>query len=122
MTCFFRQLKIQIDPEEAPAVRSLLQHTMNTLRPEKTRKNKYLDPAYLRRCFPPMPEYYMVEEPFMPMFSRRGERGPELSTAMPFSDFKSLVENESAPLKPVDTLDSDGDISRQNLVIVDGWG
>ena len=58
----------------------------------------------------------------MPMFSRRGERGLELSTAMPFSDFKSLVENESAPLKPVDTLDSDGDISRQSLVIVDGWG
>ncbi len=120
----FRQLKIQIDPEEAPAVRSLLQHTMNTLRPQKTRKNKYLDPAYLCSFFPPIPKYTIVEEPFMPLFSRRRERGlPSTeSTAMSLSDFKSLVENESAPLKPVDVIDSDGDISRQNLVIVDGWG
>jgi len=35
---------------------------------------------------------------------------------------KSLVENESAPLKSVEVIDPDGDIHRQNLMLVDGWG
>ena len=37
-------------------------------------------------------------------------------------NMKSLVENQSAPLKSVEVVDPDGDFHRQNLVVVDGWG
>lgn len=116
-------MKIQIDPVEAPAVRSLLQQTMNTLRYDKTRKSRYSDPAFL--CsFPEDPKFTVVEEPFMPLFSRKQESGLTSmpSTVIPLSDLKGLIENESAPLKPVEVIDSDEDIPRQNLVLIDGWG
>jgi len=35
---------------------------------------------------------------------------------------KSLIENESAPLRSAEVVDPDGDIQRHNSVVVDGWG
>ena len=57
----------------------------------------------------------------MPIFSRRCHLGSATGST-PFVNMKSLVENQSAPLKSVEVVDPDGDFHRQNLVVVDGWG
>jgi len=57
----------------------------------------------------------------MPIFSRRRHLGSATGST-PFVNMKSLVESQSAPLNSVEVVDPDGDIHRQNLVVVDGWG
>jgi len=117
-----RNLKCQIEPDELPVVRALLKSTADMLRPKAAAyKNKYVDPIYLRNNIRPVPAMKEPEEIFMPIFPRRG-RGTTTTTSNPFNSFKDLVRNPSIGLRLIYAEDPDGDISRQNLVVVDGWG
>ena len=114
---------MHINPEDLPPVQALLRATMDTLRSMPISPNKYLDPILLCERFAPDPRlsYKPAEDVFMPIFSRRRHLG-SATASTPFVNMKSLVENESAPLRSVEVVDPDGDIQRQNLVVVDGWG
>ncbi|KAF9478879.1 hypothetical protein BDN70DRAFT_807870 [Pholiota conissans] len=113
-------VKYQIQPDELQAVKSLLQTTTDMLRPQKTYKNKYLDPDYLRII--PLQEPIVQDDPFMPIFPRarrarsgidnQGDHLPELKG---YEDIPKVVLNK------IEVEDPDGDISRQNLVVVSGW-
>lgn len=119
----FRHLKIHINPGELPPVQALLRATMDILRPKQTSPNKHLDPILLCEQFAPDPQltHKSAEDVFMPIFSRRRHLGSATGST-PFVNMKSLVESQSAPLNSVEVVDPDGDIHRQNLVVVDGWG
>ncbi|KAJ3514549.1 hypothetical protein NLJ89_g2311 [Agrocybe chaxingu] len=117
------QLKHQIDPQELPTVKALLQATTDALRPQKSYKNKYLDPTFLRNDFrsDPIP---FPEEFFVPIFPRVPVKTGKACEKPAFapSCFKDLIDKPSIALKKTVVEDPDGDISLQNLmVIVDGW-
>lgn len=90
------------------------------LRPQKSYKNKYLDSKYLCEIPPVEPEW--PEESFVPIFPRSrlpqsGMKNPQgnLPGLQDFTDLPSFIPDKVY----VDDLDED--ISRQNLIIVDGW-
>lgn len=91
------------------------------LRPQKAYKNKYLDTDYLRNV--PFLEPTFPYDPFMPIFPKaRLPRSGIVNTAGHLPDFKGFDDIPKAGLHKVEVEDPDGDISRQNLVMVDGWG
>ncbi|KJA28295.1 hypothetical protein HYPSUDRAFT_692407 [Hypholoma sublateritium FD-334 SS-4] len=113
-------LKCQIQAEDYQAVRTLLQTTTDMLRPQKSYKNKYLDPKYL--CEIPLVQPEWPEESFVPIFPRSrlpqsGMKNPQgnLPGLQAFTDLPNFIPDKVY----VDDLDED--ISRQNLIIVDGW-
>lgn len=113
-----RKVKISIDPEEQPAVKALIQLTLDTLRPEKLYANKHLDVTFLCSQSPAVPICTAPEDVFMPLFPRRRHIG---TSNVEFADFKGLMEKESVSFEQVKVVNIDDDISHQNLVLVDGW-
>ncbi|KDR85963.1 hypothetical protein GALMADRAFT_132579 [Galerina marginata CBS 339.88] len=114
------QLKLNINPDELPAVKVILQSTIDMMRPQKPYKNKYLDPAFL--CGEHSTTYELPEEVFMPIFPRSrlpgsGTRG----SVSHLPGLKSLADLPSVVMNKIDGQSSDPDISMQNLVTVDGW-
>ncbi|KAF8174930.1 hypothetical protein BJ912DRAFT_858120 [Pholiota molesta] len=113
-------LKCRIQAEDLQGVRSLLQTTTDMLRPQKSYKNKYLDIDYLRSV--PLLEPTIPYDPFMPIFPKaRLPRSGIVNAAGHLPDFKGFHDIPKAGLHKVAVEDPDGDISRQNLVMVDGW-
>lgn len=88
----------------------------------KSHKNRYLDPDFLRNDASPTMEW--PEEPFIPIFprSRLPRSGVAPSTQANVAERKSFVDIPSTVMNKIEVEDPDGDLSRQNLVIVDGWG
>jgi hypothetical protein len=88
----------------------------------KSHKNKYLDPEFLRNDASPPIEW--PEEPFIPIFprSRLPRSGVAPATQDNVAERKSFVDIPSTVMNKIEVEDPDGDLSRQNLVIVDGWG
>ncbi|CAA7265011.1 unnamed protein product [Cyclocybe aegerita] len=118
------QLKHQIDPQELPTVKALLQATTDALRLQKSCKNKYLDPTFLRNDFLSDPIPFPEEEFFMPIFPRVPVKTGKACEKPAFapSCFKDLIDKPSIALKKTAVEDPDGDISLQNLMVtVDGW-
>jgi hypothetical protein len=116
-----RELKCRIQAEDLQGVRSLLQTTTDMLRPQKSYKNKYLAIHYLRNV--PLLELTLPYDPFMPIFPKaRLPRSGIVNAAGHLPDFKGFHDIPKAGLHKVAVEDPDGDISRQNLVMVDGWG
>ena len=115
-----RNLKCRIQAEDYKAVRTLLQTTTDMLRHQQSYKNKYLDPKYL--CEMPLVEPEWPEESFVPIFpkSRRPQSGMKNPQGNPpglqdFTDLPGFIPRK------VDVDDLDEDVSRQNLIVVDGW-
>ncbi|KIM38160.1 hypothetical protein M413DRAFT_30301 [Hebeloma cylindrosporum] len=115
------QANLQIDSTDLPHVRALIQKTTDMRRLHKSHKNKYLDPDFLRKDLSPTMEW--PEEPFIPIFprSRLIRSGVAPSTQVKVDRCKSFVDIPSAVVNKIEVEDPDGDLSRQNLVIVDGW-
>lgn len=116
-----RKIKIAINSEDQQGVKSLLQSTLDTLRPEKPYMNRHLDSTFLCSHFPEEPGYTAPKDVFVPLFPRRRQLAISTPTTREFTDFKGLLENVSASFEPVNVIDLDEDIPRQNMVLVDGW-
>ena len=88
----------------------------------KSHKNKYLDPDFLRSDTSPKKK--LPEEPFIPIFpkARLPRSGVAPPTQAHLAAHKSFVDIPSIVMNKIDVEDPECDISRQNLVIVDGWG
>lgn len=94
------------------------------MRSQPEYKNRYLQPEYMDNV--PLPEPYQPEEILLPIFTkdRLPRSGIEVAKPAPkwcIEGFKSFSETPIA-LKEVDTTDLEISVSRQNLVLVDGWG
>jgi hypothetical protein len=75
----------------------------------------------------PLPEPYQAEEIFLPIFTkdripRSGINDTKLTPKWCIEGFKSFSDTPVTALKKVDIGDLEVSVSRQNLVIVDGWG
>ncbi|KAF4611901.1 hypothetical protein D9613_004406 [Agrocybe pediades] len=111
----------QIDEDEYPTVRSLLQKTADMLRPQKSYKNRYLDPSYLCNT-DSIPVQKPATDLFTPIFPRT--RLPGSGRDESFNPLPELKTYSDLPSKTptVEVEDLDPSPSRLNLVIVDGWG
>ncbi|KAF8971848.1 hypothetical protein BDZ97DRAFT_1913740 [Flammula alnicola] len=80
----------------------------------------YLDPTFLRN--EPFVEPEWPEEPFMPIFPRsRLPRSGMASTTGHLAELKTFADIPSVVLDKVEVEDPEDNISRQNMVVVDGW-
>lgn len=95
------------------------------MRSQTEYKNKYLQPEYLDNM--PLPKPYQPEEVIVPMFIKERVPRSGIEDTKPASKwceqgFNSFAENPALMLKKADTDDLEISPSKQNLVIVDGWG
>jgi len=58
------------------------------------------------------------DEPFLPALTRRARQ----STKDDVAGHEPFIDNPSIVMNKIEVEDSDGDLSGQNLVIVDGGG
>ncbi|KAF8167181.1 hypothetical protein B0H34DRAFT_3858 [Crassisporium funariophilum] len=114
------QLGFKMDPEESSAVRTLLQSTVNMLRPQKGYKNRYFDRSFL--CDDAPPSYEYLETDFVPIFPRALRPGSGITPSEKRGHCpRNFIDLQSVGLKKVTIDDPDNDIAMQNLVVVDGW-
>lgn len=112
-----------------PGVKALLQSAADSLRLQKDYKTHYIDPTFLRTQFPKEDDYKPHEEEFVPLFPRSrvpalesGSRSKKGHGAGFLPELKGFADIPSVLSLKVEVEDPDPDISKQNLVVVDGWG
>ena len=115
---FSRQLTLQIDDKDLPAVHSLLKSTSNMLRQLDSYKNKHT-----LREDSSAHDYKQPEFLFVPIFPKAQRQRSAMAPAAPLSaGLKGLKDLPPKILAQAAVEHSDDDISMQNLKVVDGWG
>ncbi|KAF9055671.1 hypothetical protein BJ165DRAFT_436150 [Panaeolus papilionaceus] len=112
-------LGYRLDEDTAPLVKVLLQSTANMVRPYKNWKNPHLDPQSLATDTGDPYEFPMTE--FCPIFPRSQPKAQQQAKSKKNVTFILPTTHSELDLDMVDNIPSDPSLSRENLVIVDGW-